>query len=133
MAGRNPDVLNPRNGACLGHLYLFHNRRLLGDETECSATDFENFEDMKTFLCETEEAIAILPVYGYDHSNLSIRCTPFSCSWDSGQLGYIWATKEDCLSWFKAEEWTQELLASALLQLEAEVQSYDGYINGDYD
>jgi hypothetical protein len=30
----------------------------------------------------------------YDHSGVVLSTTPFSCPWDSGQLGIIYATRE---------------------------------------
>lgn len=129
MTGKDKDFLNPRNSACLGHLFLFHNKYNLGDETEYTARDFANFEDMETFLRETEEAIVVLPVFGYDHGQLRIQVGPYSDPWDSGQLGFIWATKGDIMAWYQASEWDDRLANEASAVLISEVEAYDAYIN----
>lgn len=36
----------------------------------------------------------ILPLYLYDHGGITISTRPFSCPWDSGQVGYIYASKD---------------------------------------
>lgn len=36
----------------------------------------------------------ILPLYLYDHSGITISTGPFSCPWDSGQVGWIYAPKD---------------------------------------
>jgi len=35
------------------------------------------------------------PVYAYIHGGITVSLNPFSCHWDSGQLGYIWASDKD--------------------------------------
>lgn len=39
-------------------------------------------------------AVAILPLYVFDHSACSISTTPFNNRWDSGQIGWVYATRE---------------------------------------
>lgn len=41
-----------------------------------------------------EPHIIILPLYLYDHSGITMRTSKFSCPWDSGQVGWIYATKD---------------------------------------
>ena len=38
------------------------------------------------------EAYVILPLYLYDHSGITMRTNPFSCPWDSGQVGFIYCS-----------------------------------------
>lgn len=40
-----------------------------------------------------------VPVYKYDHSAVAYSATPFSCPWDSGQIGWLGVAKD------KAREW----------------------------
>ena len=61
----------------------------------------------------------ILPIYMYDHSGITLKTTPFSCPWDSGQLGFIYASRD-------VEGYT-DMLAG----LEAEVRTYSQYLNGE--
>jgi hypothetical protein len=42
-------------------------------------------------LTEQIQGLVILPLYLYDHGGITISCSPFSCPWDSGQVGWIYA------------------------------------------
>jgi hypothetical protein len=85
---------------------------------------------VKFYLRTVEDAAVILPLYLYDHSGITISTGPFSCPWDSGQVGLIYATKADILKEFgdpndeKVEERVEK-------RLEGEVESYDQYLTGD--
>jgi len=70
----------------------------------------------------------ILPVYLYDHSGLTINTTGFSCPWDSGQLGWIYATHESVIKEYGAV--TPETLEKAENLLRSEVEEYDLYLTG---
>lgn len=41
-----------------------------------------------------EEILIILPVYAYIHSGIALSLGKFSCPWDSGQVGWVYITKE---------------------------------------
>lgn len=40
------------------------------------------------------ESHIILPIYAYEHGGITLSTGSFSCPWDSGQVGWIYATKE---------------------------------------
>lgn len=68
-----------------------------------------------------------LPLYLYDHSGITMRTWPFSCPWDSGQVGFIYVSRKRA-----AEEWGKDFLdARVLASLVAEVEVYDQYLTGD--
>lgn len=78
------------------------------------------------------------PLYLYDHSGITMKTTPFSCPWDSGQVGLIYATYDDILKAFdiqpiKPEVWepTKDIVEKAEALLKAEVETYDTYIRGE--
>lgn len=76
------------------------------------------------------EKVAILPLYIYDHSGITMNTGGFSCPWDSGQVGWIWVTKERALKEIgniDEKNWEQR----AREFLKAEVQIYDDYLHGD--
>jgi len=102
------DAMNPRKemDGWLGQMVCFHRRYDLGDE--------QYYDDNRSFLehLATEHGMAfpeitlstdgdlinyikqyvtILPVYLYDHSGITVNTTGFSCKWDSGQVGWIYA------------------------------------------
>jgi len=67
----------------------------------------------------------ILPLYLYDHSGLTMNTVGFSCPWDSGQVGWIYATHDDIRNEYGSldVEKAENLLC-------AEVEVYDYYLKG---
>lgn len=64
----------------------------------------------------------------YDHSGITISMSPFGCRWDSGQVGYIYMTKEKI-----KEEWGEgeEAYEKARNCMRGEVETYDDYLTGN--
>lgn len=56
------------------------------------------------------EKYIVLPLYLYDHSGITMNTTGFSCPWDSGQVGWIYASKEDALKEFGGKSFTASTL-----------------------
>ena len=130
----DPDPPNPRKEfwVNLGTMICFHNRYDLGDETELTSKNFHGWNDLERFLIKKENAAVILPLYLYDHSGLTISTTPFSCSWDSGQIGFIYASREKLLDEYNAKYVTHALKVKAAGKLRLEVNAYDKYLQGDF-
>lgn len=80
-------------------------------------------------LTQKIDGLVILPLYLYDHSGITMNTTGFSCPWDSGQVGWIYATGEDIIREY--ESITPETLEKAQNLLRGEVEYYDHYIRGD--
>jgi len=72
-----------------------------------------------------------LPLYLYDHSGITMKTTPFMCPWDSGQVGFIYATKEDIRKNFQCKKVTKKLLEQTEEILRGEVETYYHYITGE--
>ncbi len=72
--------------------------------------------------------MVILPLYLYDHSGITMNTCGFSCPWDSGQVGWIYADKRR----IEAEygKVTPETVEKACQVLEGEVKSYDYFLTG---
>lgn len=68
-----------------------------------------------------------LPVYLLDHSGLYVSVNDFNDSWDSGQLGFIYCTKQDAQKWFNNTDVTEDEIKK---ELTAEVEEYNDYLNG---
>ncbi|HOO12216.1 MAG TPA: hypothetical protein PK684_04600 [Bacillota bacterium] len=45
-------------------------------------------------ILDSLDKYIILPLYLYDHGGITMRTNPFSCPWDSGQVGWIYASKQ---------------------------------------
>jgi len=80
------DAGSPADWDNYGTLVHCHSRYAFGDER----VSHEALQE----ICEDKNNIW-LPVYMYDHSGVTINTSGFSCSWDSGQVGVIYITKED--------------------------------------
>ena len=118
---RDEDCQNPRDWDNLGTMVFFHRRYKLGDKHS-----FANPFELRDHLLETE--VLSVPVYMYDHSGLALQTTPFSCPWDSGQLGVIYTTKEKVIKEFgNFSDKTQE---KVLEVLKKEVETYSAYLEG---
>lgn len=82
-------------------------------------------------LAAVEKHAVILPLYLYDHSGITISTAPFGCPWDSGQVGYIYASLDDMRREFSCKRVTAKHRAQAEKQLRQEVETYDQYLTGD--
>jgi hypothetical protein len=59
-----------------------------------------------------------------------MNTTGFGCQWDSGQVGWIFCTKEDMESNFMKLS-GQDLIERSEVLLKGEVETYDQYLTGD--
>lgn len=112
----------------LGTMVCFHTRYVLGDkDTGYNFRDYASFKEVLEAINKKENPVAILPIYMYDHSGITIATTPFSCKWDSGQIGYIFLSKKKAI-----EEYGENYEVEKIKEyLENEVKIYDQYLTGD--
>jgi hypothetical protein len=124
----DPDAESPRT-TCdnLSTMVCKHRRYNLGDK---------DAED------PPEDALAVLPLYLYDHSGLSISTGGFSDRWDSGQVGWAYVTAESakamgCVGerWDLNEHGNRVLVGTwdrAALEesIRGEVREYDDFLGG---
>lgn len=120
------DFNNPRSWENLGTMVCWHGRYEFGDE--------QPTESPQDWLDSIADEIAVkIPLYLIDHSGLSMNTSGYQYAdpqgWDSGQVGWIYATYEDL---------TENLIdsdlggkAHALVILEKEVEMYDHYLQGN--
>jgi hypothetical protein len=88
--------------------------------------DFKNVEEFKAFM-KRNRAGFFYPLYMYSHSGETISLTPFSCPWDSGQIGWVFVTKTNAVKEF-GKKVTKEQIDNIV---KAEVETMDCYIRGD--
>jgi hypothetical protein len=122
---------NPREDCNLGRMVCFHHRYNLGDKHDYHSGDFSGFDALRKQIEKDNNVALILPVYMYDHSGITINTTGFHCSWDSGQIGFIFATKEDVYNAFSYKRITKRILKKVQDQLLVEIEVYDQYLRGD--
>ena len=106
---------SPRDWDNAGTMAIYHRNYNFGDKLE-----FNNTDDLDEYLASGD--CYALPIYMYDHGGVTISTSPFSCAWDSGQVGYIYISKEKA----KAEG-----LTDPLATLENEVSTMDDYLRGE--
>ena len=110
---------SPREWENQTTLLCFHNNYVLGDKNPYNAANFNDWADFEETLF-AEDYDVVVPLYLYDHSGISISTKPFSCGFDSGQVGFaVMKLEEDC-----SVEYALELI-------ENEVEYYDEYLRGN--
>jgi len=106
----SPDLIdefyNPRRepDARFGTIVAFHGRYNF-NETKLKSASFDSWSDLRRFLEDPEpgmpgwdykvKVVSISPLYMMNHGGLTFSTEPFGDMWDSGFLGYIFATEED--------------------------------------
>ena len=122
---------SPREFDNLGTMVCFHRRYNLGDETELKSSDFSSWEELENYLYKEENALIAIPVFMYDHSGLWINTTGFSCPWDSGQVGYIYISKEKVRREYSCKRISKKLKKMIREMLCSEVDLYNDYLSGN--
>lgn len=125
------EATNPREFETLGTMVCFHNRYRLGDQTELNSYDFSGWDDLERYLYKKENALIVIPIFLYDHSGLAINTTGFSSSWDSGQIGFIYVSKEKIRDEFRCKRISKKLKEQINQTLCSEVNIYNDYLSGN--
>jgi len=76
-----------------------------------------------------EKILAILPLYLYQHSGITMRCGPFSDPWDSGQVGWAYITEKQADALGKSTDESQQDYFERVIR--EEVAEYDCYLTGE--
>lgn len=118
----NPE--SPREWDNLGTMVCFHRRYDLGDENKYCSGNYDGWDEMEEDIIKNENVHTILPLYLYDHSGITISTSPFGCQWDSGQIGFIFISKDKVKNEGIDESKVEEYLKN-------EVRTYDQYLMGD--
>ena len=134
------DPLNPRGDdfdTPLFTLVAFHRRynlsdgQHLSDGSKLKSEDFNGWDAMIAHVDKVEGGIIVLPVYLYDHSGITIRTTPFSCQWDSGQLGFIYISKKKARETYGWKVISKARVEKLKEYLRSDIETYDDYLTGN--
>lgn len=92
--------------------------------------DLENEVDeaMRKGFDMFDEQVIRLPLYLYDHGGITMKTSPFTCAWDSGQVGFIYVTKEKARKEYG--NLTKANLDKVVKYLVGEVEAYAQYLEG---
>ena len=125
------DVESPREWSNLGHMVTFPRDLSI---QECKDRRFRDGDDFMEWWKAHGKGGVLVKVFAYIHSGVTIKAgdgNPFSCPWDSGQAGWIYATAEDIRKNWNVKRATAKHKAKALDILKAEVQTLDDYLTGN--
>jgi hypothetical protein len=135
---KDEDLRNPREDSNnLSHMLFSHTGYNLGDtelwkELYISTNDFDSWPEMGEYLKRELKPTHLYPIRMYDHSGLTISMNihqyPYNDRWDSGQIGFVYCTKEDIRNWWKIKYVTSWLRRKALDHLRGEIKTYDLYL-----
>ena len=121
---------SPRTWDNFGKMICFHRRYDLGDKHDYNSDNYNGWDELREQIEQDYNVGVILPLYLYDHSGITMSTSPFSCNWDSGQVGWIFCTKEEMDSnWIKLSG--QDKIERSEVLLKGEVETYDQYLTGD--
>ncbi len=133
------DPQSPREWGNLGTMVCWHRRYNLGDEQRhdsvkdwmrevvCNLTGEDHDDPEEAF----EKLTIALPLYLYDHSGITMSTGPFSCPWDSGQVGFIYVTNEKAKKEYDWKALTKAHRKKIEDYLRNEVEVYDQFLRGD--
>ncbi|MGB9804396.1 hypothetical protein [Desulfofundulus sp.] len=122
---RDETCPSPREWDNLGTMVCWHRRYNLGDRHSFHAPD-----DFQEWARKADVAV-ILPLYLYDHGGITMSTKPFSCPWDSGQVGWIYVTKEKVREELMVKRVTRDVLRRVEEILRGEVDTYDRWLRGE--
>lgn len=128
---------NPRDWDNYGIVACAHRRYSLSDEgAEIPSNEFASWDEVEQYLIKECGAEVILPLWLYDHGGISISTRSFigrahHANWDSGRVGFIYATRDTitCMQGWK--KLTKERRAKVEKYLRGEIDIYDQYLTGD--
>ncbi len=118
-----------------GIMFCSHSKYDLGDE-QIPKEDFNSWDEIEEYLIKEREAVIVLPLYLYDHSGISISTRSFvgrshHGAWDSGQVGFIYTTREQIETLMGWKNLTKARLAQIKKYLLSEVETYNQFLTGD--
>ena len=134
---------NPREFAEYDSVIAYKSQYTLGEEIIPEPIDWleeklnvpKKYEYSNARLAELEaiffDRFIAKRIYLYDHSGLAVSTSPFSNKWDSGQVGYIYISKEKVRANYGAKKVGKKLKQLVLDSLEAEVEELNHYVSGE--
>jgi hypothetical protein len=112
----------------------------LGDKHDYKSSMFNGWEGLKKQILKDYKGVKVIkPLYLYDHGGITISTSPFSCQWDSGQVGWVFTTREGtetiwgskCQMLNKKGKYVRVTKEVLERNLDNEVKMYDNYLTGD--
>jgi hypothetical protein len=139
------EIESPREDENLGTFYTWQSRYNSPDKHSFSepsdflrdlAYDFMDKTDNlhnrtdESLMRLIERNAIILPVFKYEHGGVVYKTSRFSCQWDSGQVGWVYVTKEAIRKNWGTKLVTPKYREMARQALISEVACYSEWANG---
>lgn len=112
-------------------MICFHSRYTLGDKHDYLSKNYSGWDEMEAQIIKDHDPVVIKRLYMYDHSGLTIATHPFSCPWDSGQIGFILMPKKGAYAAYMTKRITKAIKEKCEKYIDASVTEYDQYLCGD--
>lgn len=118
---------NPRNWDNMSTMAFYHRHYDIGDKKTMTLDECKQFINQKNVIS--------FPVYMYDHSGIGFSLSndryPFNCPWDSGQVGWIYITKEKVKEEYSIKKITKHTIDKMYKIFQKEIETYDDYCQGN--
>ena len=114
------------NQDVLSKFVCFHRHYALGNDER-----FITPSELKNYIETHKKTVKAFPLYLYDHSGITISLSPFSCPWDSGQIGYVLLESSDVKKEYGGKRISQKTWDKAINVMKSEVDTYDKVLRGD--
>jgi hypothetical protein len=116
-------------------MVCFHRNYRLGDNHDYRADNYSGWYDMRKAIERDHDVVLIEPLYMYNHSGITIATTPFGCRFDSGQIGWVFISKESIRKIYGMKQirtkWLEENMERLQERLDSDVKVYDDFVSGD--
>lgn len=128
--------LDPRQWDNYGVMVCFHRRYTLGEDHDYHTEDFSSWEELEEQIIKDHNPVVILPIYMYEHSCISLSTRSFygrahHAEWDSGRIGFIYATRSQVQLMQGWRRITASRRARIEKYLTSEVEEYGQWLNGE--
>lgn len=124
----NEEIENPREWDNMGTMVCKHRRYNLGDKNNYRSENYNSIQELEADIYKNENPVVCLPLYLFDHSGISMSTRGFNNAWDSGQVGFIFVSREKALKEYNTKRITKKIKEQIKDSLLAEVETYDLYL-----
>lgn len=113
-------------------MVCFHKRYNLGDKKHgYNENHYNSWQSLEADIYKNEKPVVCYSLYMYEHSGITISLNQFSCPWDSGQIGFIFVSREKALKEYGVKRITKKIKEKIIDNIKAEVEEYDSYLRGE--
>jgi hypothetical protein len=133
------DAMDPRNDYdTFGTMLCSHGRYNLGDNDarDMYVDECDSWAEVAQCILRDNPGAVVIPLHLIDHSGIAMRagrdfgdCDPGH--WDSGQVGFIFATRQQILDNWGGKIVTAKRREEATALLLSIVEEYSSYLEGD--